>query len=276
MESNFENINPQPLDDTTIAKDLKLIEIAAKEAGKIALSFWNQKNEVWQKSGNSPVSQADFAVDKYLREQLLAKNPDYGWLSEETDDSVDRLEKSTLFVVDPIDGTRGFLAGSKQWCISIALVHNNRPVIGVLECPALQETYLAVAGKGCFLNGNEITIKDSMKVNTITGSRKLNAELLEHDDLDMDVLDFVPSLAYRLAMVANNQVDAAIARPGAHDWDLAAADVILHEAGGCLTDLQNNVRNYNQTQISAGSLISASPKRHSEILRVAKTLGILH
>lgn len=264
--------NP-PIDQSSLKNDLDLMTEAAVEAGKIASSFFNAENEVWYKSGDSPVSQADFAVDKFLKEQLLKARPKYGWLSEESEDEEERLSKEYVFVVDPIDGTRGFLAGKKQWCISIGLVKSGRPIAGVIECPALQETYTASFENGAFLNGNKITTTQSAEVDTITGSRNLNAQMKKLHDFDLQVLDFVPSLAYRLVMVANNQVDAGLVRPSANDWDLAAADIILHEAGGMLTDLKIKKKTYNQKSTMTGSLVACGKNKHKSILALAETLG---
>lgn len=265
--------------DVQLLTDLEMLNKAASEAGKIALSFFNSKNQIWEKSGGSPVSQADFAVDKYLRETLLQERPNYGWLSEETqDDKEARLSKEIIFVVDPIDGTRGFLEGSDQWCISIAIVQNNLPIVGILECPVLKETYTTTKNGGAFLNDKKLVLPSDVAKNTVksvTGSRILNAEI-EQDYKDrLTVTPYVPSLAYRIAMVAANQVDAGIARGGAKDWDLAAADLILSEAGGILTDLESQTRRYNTQSTGGGPLVAASKVRHKTILGLAKTEGFL-
>ena len=133
--------------------DAALIVEAAREAGQIAMRFFRKSPEVWMKGGTSPVSEADYAVDDFLRRTLLAKRPDYGWLSEETIDNPDRLGARRLYVVDPIDGTRGFLAGDTRWCVSIAVVERGRPIAGVLDCPARAETYSATPGSGAYKNG---------------------------------------------------------------------------------------------------------------------------
>lgn len=265
--------------DAQLLADLELLKKVAVEAGAIALSFFNSKNQIWEKSGGSPVSQADFAVDKYLRETLLQERPNYGWLSEETQDDKDaRLSKDTIFVVDPIDGTRGYLEGSDQWCISIAIVQNNLPIVGMLECPVLKETYTATKNGGAFLNGKKLTLPSDVsdnKVKSVTGSRILNAELAQNYKDQLIVTPYVPSLAYRIAMVAANQVDAGVARGGAKDWDLAAADLILSEAGGILTDLEEKTRRYNKQSTGGGPLVAASKVRHKTILGLAKTEGFL-
>lgn len=264
---------------TQLLADIELLNKVAKEAGKIALSFFNSKNQIWEKSGGSPVSQADFAVDKYLRETLLEERPQYGWLSEETEDDKDaRLSKDIIFVVDPIDGTRGFLEGSDQWCISIGIVENNLPIAGILECPVLKETYIATKNGGAFLNGKKLILPShntDNNVESVTGSRILNAELVENYKDQLTVAPYVPSLAYRIAMVAANQVDAGVARGGAKDWDLAAADLILSEAGGILTDLEGEIRYYNKQSTGGGPLVAASKVRHKTILALAKSEGFL-
>lgn len=256
--------------------DLDLISLAARKAGEIALKFFGSKNDVWHKHGNSPVSEADYAVDKFLKETLLNARPDYGWLSEETEDNTDRLSSKRLFVVDPIDGTRGFLAGHKQWCVSVAIVEAQSPIAGVLNCPALEEHFVAAKEQGAFLNGNRMQSLDNNKIRSMTGSRKLIEVMEGSDDKNYTVLPFVPSLAYRVAMVANKQLDAAIARPGAHDWDLAAADIILSEVGGKLSDINSVARLYNQPTPRSGSLIASSISAHSNLVDLAKAGGFLH
>ncbi|MFK7902391.1 MAG: 3'(2'),5'-bisphosphate nucleotidase CysQ [Nitratireductor sp.] len=267
---------PTTLDLSNLESDLALVKQAAKKAGEIALSYFKSDNEIWEKSGGSPVSAADFAVDTYLKETLLKARPDYGWLSEETeDDTRSRLSKSTIFVVDPIDGTRGFLEGKSQWCVSIAIVQDNLPILGVLECPVLEETYWAALNGGAYLNGTQLDLPKDKEVKTVTGSRILNVELAKSHKDTLSVTPFIPSLAYRIAMVANNAVDAGVARGGARDWDLAAADIILQEAGGMLTDLDSKPRDYNRMSTGGSALIAASKSRHSTILTLAKSDGFL-
>jgi len=260
---------------TTHHNDIPLLIEAAKAAGSIAMKYFGKANEVWTKKGDSPVSEADYAVDKFLRETLLEARPDYGWLSEETEDNDTRLERETLFVVDPIDGTRGFLAGRKEWCISIGVVHQNRPVAGVLECPALERLFHASTDSGSFLNNTPLAELSGSSLKTITASRRLNALMERRHGDDFTVHPFVPSLAYRLAMVATSEIDAAFARPGAHDWDLAAADIILSEAGGRLTNVEGQLPRYNLPNPRSGSLLASGRGVHGKLMELAKTGGFL-
>lgn len=259
-----------------LQSDLNLLSEASRQAGQIALKYFNSPNEVWKKHGNSPVSEADYAVDTFLKETLLSARPDYGWLSEETEDDLERLNRKRLFIVDPIDGTRGFLTGEKQWCISVSIVEDGVPVAGVLECPALNEHFTASRGHGAFLNDKQMTRLVGDRIHTITGSRKLNEVMRAHTEPTLKVVPFVPSLAYRIAMVASGQLDAALARSGAHDWDLAAADVLLSEVGGQITGLNGEKCVYNQKNPRVGPLLITGQEAHLELMKLAKTTGFLH
>jgi len=221
---------------TAPADDLKLIAEAAREAGEIALRYFKRDPEVWWKEGDSPVSAADFAVDKFLKETLSAARPDYGWLSEETVDRSERLQARRTFVVDPIDGTRAFIGGRDIWCVSIAVVEDGRSIAGVLDCPALNEVYTAAVGEGAFGNGKTLSVGRERNKLKIAGARPMINRLPQDMLKRVDVPAHIPSLAYRIAMVANGALDATFVKPFSHDWDLAAADLILSEAGGLLLD----------------------------------------
>lgn len=222
-------------------QDLDLLLQATAEAGLIAMRYFRQAPEVWMKGGTSPVSEADYAADKYLRETLLAARPGYGWLSEET---VDRLPAAgeRSFIVDPIDGTRGFLEGNPQWCVSAAVVERGRAVAGVLECPATGERFAAVRGAGATLNGAPIRIRTPGEPPFSLGGPKAMAQFLPGEWRGLTrPFAYVPSLAYRIAMIAAGRLDASFVKPNAHDWDIAAAMLILEEAGGALLDTDGDM-----------------------------------
>lgn len=253
-------LNPIDSDDQA---DLELISDLAGEAGQIALRYFKHNPEVWMKVGDSPVSEADFAVDQFLKEKLLAARPHYGWLSEETDIDDSRLNSPRTFVVDPIDGTRGFIEGKKRWCVSIAVVENNRPIAGVLECPVLQERFTAVRSGGAHLNGQKIASDYSPKrVVRVTGARPVQVRLERDFPRRVEKTPFVPSLAYRIAMVANGETDVTVARASAKDWDLAAADIIAEEAGAALTGLEGQMLKYNCQDVRHGALVCEIGRAH--------------
>ena len=246
------------LKSSAAAEDLALLREAAREAGLIAMRYFGNNPQVWMKGGTSPVSEADHAADAYLRETLLRARPDYGWLSEETADDHARLSARRTFVVDPIDGTRGFLDGLHSWCVSVAVVEDGRSLAGVLECPAKHETYWALPGEGAYLNDKRIHVRPLGHDVDIGGPKPL-VDLMPqtwHDRLRRTA--YIPSLAYRLAMIAAGKLDATFVKPSAHDWDIAAADLILTEAGGALLDRDGRPPRYAGEVINHGALAAGS------------------
>src|SRR5688572_14954231 len=134
--------------------DLGLLLEAAHEAGALASRLRRAGLQVTYKDGdNTPLTNADEAVDALVKQRLQAARPDYGWLSEETADDPDRLAKRRIFVVDPIDGTRAFLNDRPWWSVALAVVEGDRPITGVVFAPELEETYAAELGQGATLNG---------------------------------------------------------------------------------------------------------------------------
>ena len=242
------------LDEAGRDADLHLLETAARQAGDIALSFFGQDPETWYKgkAGMSPVSEADLAVDRFLADHLRAARPDYGWLSEETADDRSRLNHDRVFIVDPIDGTRAFLAGGDEWTVAIAVVEAGRPVAACVFCPRRDEMFLARTGGGAWLNGSRLAVSGP----TLTGPHSIvaNQDVVAAGFVGTQILR---SLAYRLAVVAAGRVDVGAARGGPSDWDLAAADLLVQEAGGILTDLSGRNLIYNRAKTGHPALIAA-------------------
>jgi len=254
--------------------DLALLSRVAKEAGRIAVGFFNNKPKVWMKAGDrSPVSEADFAVDGYLKQALLAARPDYGWISEESADERSARVYQRCFVVDPIDGTRGFINGSSQWCISLAIIEAGRPICGVLECPAVGEHYQAHREQAAMLNDVVISspchgdqpIDNSIKIR-ISGSRPLIQAWPRSLTERLEFAASIPSLAYRLALVARAELDVVIVRPDSHDWDLAAADIILEKTGHGLATLQAKAVHYGHSPFCHGLLLASNTLYQEQIL----------
>jgi myo-inositol-1(or 4)-monophosphatase len=250
--------------------DMALIAAAAREAGAVALSYFGQSPEVWWKNeGHSPVSAADYAANRCLEDQLRKARPRYGWLSEETDDDPARLACETLFVVDPIDGTRAFINGRKTWCVSVAVVHQGRPVAGVLVAPALDEEFAACLGGPALKNGQPITVaahRPDERLRVATPQDIVSAFDAEIRSR-IERVEHIPSLAYRLAMVAEGRIDATLVKRNSHDWDLAAADLILERAGGRLVDLAGELLCYNRADVSHGELCAAIDAELPDLLK---------
>ncbi len=256
-------------------KDLELIASAAKLAGEKALGYFGRNPDVqWKNGGRSPVSEADFAANDILKEKLLAARPNYGWLSEETDDDEARLGCETVFVVDPIDGTRAFIAGKDVWCVSVAVVHGGRPVAGVLYAPALDELFEASLTSEARKNGRAITVSpgDEGVTRRIALAEDVVGLLDGGYRSRMTRIPHVPSLAYRLAMIADGSIDGTVVKKNSHDWDLAAADLILQRAGGLLCDLAGEAIVYNRPDVSHGVMCAAGKTGLAAL--VAATQGL--
>ncbi len=255
-------ISPDTQDGTPdLGPDVALLAEAAIAAGRIALGFFQNDPKTWSKAGDSPVTEADIAVDRMLQSSLMAARPDYGWLSEETVDTADRLGRQRLFVVDPIDGTRAFINGDPRWAVSVAVVDGTRPIAAALFQPATNDLMLAAAGRGAWRGSVALRVGDRAEMAGAFLSAPRKFGLLEAEAAVRNIVlqPPVPSLALRIAHVANGTADAAYAFPRSHDWDLAAADLLVHEAGGRLTDIEGETLGYNRTVPRHPALIAAGP-----------------
>jgi len=256
---------------------LKGLSAAAREAGEHALCFFRSGEKtsarVDYKDGGSPVSEADLAANEILRQRLEQLMPGAGWLSEETADEAVRLEKSRVFIVDPIDGTRAFVNGDPRWGVSVALVENGVPLAGALYMPALGEMYEAWRGGGAARNGHPITAsgRAALAHARLAAPAKAFPEL-EKQGLNLVREPRVPSLAYRLAKVASGEIDCAIASTNAWDWDIAAADLLIREAGGVLSDLEMRPPVYNNPVPRHGVLTAAPVPLHGELVAAIRRI----
>lgn len=251
------------------ADDLDLIRSAALAAGELALAERDAGLKIWSKSGGSPVTSADLAVDKVLRDTLLGARPDYGWLSEETVDNADRLSKRRIVVVDPIDGTVAYMKGKPWWCVPIAVVEDGRPVAAVIHAPALGETFTAVLGGGAALNGRPISASDAADLDD--ASVLADARLMEGPQWPepWPAMRFEKrnAIAYRMALVAAGAFDAAIALTPKWDWDVCAGALIAQEAGAKVSDHHGGQWRFNQADPRQNSLICSAPALHPLIVR---------
>ena len=254
--------------------DLDLLQAAGAVAAAIAMRYFNTDHEITWKGGISPVTKADIEVDNFLRETLLAARPDYGWLSEETADSPERLSAKRTFVVDPIDGTRAFIAGKDVWCVSIAIVENHRSIAGYLNCPARREEYIASEGGGARLNGKALAAPQSPPPIRISAAKPMLDMLPASYAAKCVFQPSVPSLAYRIAMIAAGAIDATLVKPNSHDWDLAAAELILRECGGGLVDLEGRSPKFATANPAHGALAAASGPVLSGLLEAAKSIAL--
>ena len=239
-----------------------------REAGELALHTSRGEFKRWTKGADqSPVSDGDIAVNNLLHTKLRALVPQAGWLSEETEDDLAGRTVQCAWVVDPIDGTRAYIAGFPDWTISVALVEDARPRLAALFAPVTGEMFLAVAGQGATLNGVPMAASAGAELaGARTAGPKRYLDRLASLSGDTLPQPKVHSLALRLTRVAHGALDLAFASPGSHDWDLAAADLLVHEAGGTMTDLAGQALRYNQPLTVHKALIAGGNARHNTLI----------
>ncbi len=257
--------------------DRDLLIAASREAGAIARKYFGGAFKIFRKSGGDPVTEADLAIDAFLKERLLAARPDYGWLSEESADDPARLAAKRVFVVDPIDGTHGFVRGKPQFTIVAAVVEDGRPIAAAVFNPITEEMCDAAIGQGARKNGE--TIHVSQKAD-IPGARFLATKSFFYPQgwespwpPDI-VVESRSSIAYRMALVAEGAFDAMMSMSNKSDWDLAAADLIVNEAGGRATTGEGETLLYNRKEPVQGSIICAPPILHERLIEKLRELKV--
>jgi myo-inositol-1(or 4)-monophosphatase len=235
------------------------VAAAAAEAGKLALDRWRTDFRRWEKAPGHPVCEIDLAVDQLLRDRLKAIDPDAGWLSEETADDRARLGARRIWVVDPIDGTRDYLRGRRGWCVSVALVEDGEPMLGILDAPARGERWRAQAGGGATLNGTVLRASDR---SLLPGAR-VPADTLPRIDADLVPVPRDNSIALRVAMVAADEADLCATLRWGNEWDIAAAALIAEEAGATVTDALGVPLSFNSTGGEAFGILASAPAIHT-------------
>lgn len=220
--------------------DLSLLTNAALSAGRIARQYFGAAPDMWDKPGGlGPVTEADIAVDNMLREELVAARPAYGWLSEETEDSPARLHADKVFIVDPIDGTRSFIEGSKTWAHSLAIAEHGEITAAVVYLPMLDKIYAATRGRGAFLNDARITASsvENLGDATVLGAKPtFEPWNWAGGNIPPVKRAFRSSLAYRMSLVGEGRFDAMLTLRATWEWDIAAGALIVTESGGHATD----------------------------------------
>lgn len=242
---------------------------AAQEAGRIALRFWKRDPESWDKGdGAGPVTEADLAVNRMLQADLCAARPGYGWLSEETEDSAARGGADRLFIVDPIDGTRAFIAGEEHFAHSLAVAVRGRVVAGVVYLPAIDRLYAAVEGGDATVNGVPLRASDRA---TMEGASILStkANFLPEQwpggvpDLKRS---FRSSLAYRLCLVAEGRYDGMLTLRESWEWDIAAGSLMADRAGAAVSDRAGAALRFNTPLARNAGVVAAAPAVHRALI----------
>ena len=251
------------------ARDLALLTEAAREAGRIALRYWRNSPQVWDKGGeHGPVTEADLAVNDMLKAKLLAARPDYGWLSEETPDSADRLAVDTVFIVDPIDGTRAFIAGEETFAHSLAVVQRGKVTAGVVYLPAMDRIYTASETSAPMRDGEMIRAsgRDRLEgANILTTKANMVPEKWPGGVPEI-TRSFRASLAYRLCLAAEGRFDGMLTLRDAWEWDIAAGSLIAERAGAVVTDRLGKALRFNTPGAMAEGVLALPSGPHAEAM----------
>lgn len=253
--------------ETILTRDASLLQDTVRDAGALAKSMFRTELKTWTKGASSPVSEADIAVNDLLEARLRGATRDYGWLSEESADDSTRLSRRLTWVVDPVDGTRNYLGGHDEWCVSVALVEDASPVLAAVFAPVSGEFFFAARGQGTTLNGAAVRAAPGTALDfaRVAGPKPM-VERLNATGGEIKLHPRIGSLALRLCRVAHGGLDAAFAGGNSHDWDLAAADLIVQEADGRMSDLSGDPILYNRREVTHGVLVAAGRDRHASIV----------
>lgn len=249
--------------------DLPLLTEAARAAGEIACSYTGPEARRWDKPGGAgPVTEADLAVNDMLEERLRAARPDYGWLSEETEDSNARLQHDRVFIVDPIDGTRSFAKGEDTWAHALAVAERGQVTAAVIYLPKRGLLYSAARGRGAWLNGEAIRAGDRRELTQakiLAARPNLEGRHWRAGTAPGFQSAYRPSLAYRMALVAQGRFDGMLTLRPSWEWDIAAGDLILREAGALVTDRTGATLRFNNPRPQLNGVIAAGRAIHDRI-----------
>lgn len=241
---------------------------AAKAAGQTAMNYFGTAFEKWDKSPNNPVTEADLHADRVLQAHLKDNYPHYGWLSEETKDDGSRFKTTRTWVVDPIDGTRAFIKNLPHFSISIALIENGAPIIGVVHNPATNETFHSIIGRGAYKNDTKImaSSRDILEGASFLGDPHMFAHKSWPSPWPPLNVEQRNSIAYRMVLVASGEFDGAIATQPKNDWDIAAGTLIVKEAGGIATDHLSMDFKFDNETAKQRSLVVAGKNLHPQLI----------
>lgn len=252
----------------SLAEDLDLLRRSVRAAGALASSYFKKEPASYKKADGSDVSEADLAVDAALKRDLMAHRPHYGWLSEESPDDRARLKHARVWMIDPIDGTGAFLREIPEWTVSAALVEKGVPILGAIYNPERDEFFHAAHGHGAFLNdqpihtSNQATLEGAQMI----ASGGLFKKKIWQQPWPNVTAKWVNSVAYRLALVACGRGDATISLTPKAEWDLAAAAIIMDEAGGITTDHLGKPHIYNRQNPIFSSLVASGKALHPALI----------
>ena len=259
------------MNSSAYADILKRIEAGIEAARTVFARFTPGAIETEYKIGHDPVTEADRAVDAVLRQNLLREGE--GWLSEETVDDLSRLDKSRVWVVDPLDGTREFVQGIPEFCVSIGYVENGRPVAGGICNPATNETIIGAMDCGVTYNGkpakpsHRTTLKGSLILASRSEVKRGDWKAFEKGGFKIQAMG---SVAYKLALVSAGLADITFTLTPKNEWDVVAGAALVQSAGGFVSTLERTSLSANRRDPLLSGLLASGPFLKDELLSLVE------
>lgn len=253
--------------DQSHAETLQRIQSALEAARQVFSRFTAGAIDTEYKIGHDPVTEADRAVDAVLRKELLREGE--GWLSEESVDDFSRLDRSRVWVVDPLDGTREFVAGIPEFCASVAMVEGGRPVAGGICNPATEEIFLGAIGCGVTRNGKPVQASRRGKLEgALVLASRSEVKRGEWKKFEGSNLKIRPmgSVAYKLALVSAGLADVTFTLVPKNEWDVAAGVALVQSAGGFVITLDGSQLRCNNRDPLLKGLIACGPLLADELM----------
>jgi len=241
----------------------------AAATGRLIQAVREEGFETASKGDMGPVTRADREADGLLKQELL-QLARIAWLSEETADDPKRLDADRIWIVDPLDGTKEFIAGLPEYTVAIALVEAGAPVLGVVHNPCTGETFSAARGLGAYLNGKRIHVAEGKRL--LASRSELKRGEFEPFTADWQV-EPMGSIEYKLALVAAGRAGVTFSRGPKHEWDVCAGALIVAEAGGIATDLFGDPLRYNQPFPKTKGVLAGAPQTYERALRQLEKVG---
>lgn len=251
------------------ADDLTLLIDAALASGEIAKRYWKKAPDVWEKAeGAGPVTEADIAIDTMLRSELTNSRPDFGWLSEETEDTAARLDKEHVFIVDPIDGTRAFVNGAPTFSHSLAISRHGKITAAVVYLPILERLYCAQKDDVAMLNGEPIIAsnRSAMDGATVLAAKSNLSKEMWRGPVPQFDPHLRSSLAYRLCLIAQGRFDTMLTLRDTWEWDVAAGSLIADRAGAIVSTQKGDTPAFNNPTPQLHGMVAASSGLHRQII----------
>jgi myo-inositol-1(or 4)-monophosphatase len=253
-------------------RELETATTAARAAGQVLLRYYGSQYKVAEKSADNPVTAADLEANATLKAAILGAFPDDGWLSEETADSDERLDRRRVWIVDPLDGTKEFISEIPEFCVCIALVEDGAPRIAVEFNPVRDELFTARKGSGAFLNGQPIHVSQQVDLRhaSVLASRSEEARGEWESYKSRMRVELTGSVAYKFALVASGAHDATFTLTPKNEWDVCAGTLLVAEAGGMVTDPDGRAIRFNNRDTLLPGLVASNQVLHRSILNTIR------